>query len=305
MPLFKDVAKRLRASPALNRPATSVLRRVASPGVRERLVVHLPRVGPVRIDTPAGPVRMWSGDDWLTSRLWWRGFGGYEGEEGGPFIKFAASARAVLDVGSMTGWYALLAARSNPAARVYAFEANPSAAAALGRNLALNPDLAVTVIPYAVSDRRGSAEFHLGGPGLTSASSLGEHFRGQYRTVPVATLDLDSFCDEWGVQHVDLVKIDVEGTEPAVIAGMARVLERDRPVIFLEVLNGDDPAYKSLAASLVDDGYRLFHLTPDRVIEESEFAAPNLAAEFDDMAVNHLCCPRERVPAWLEQTLPA
>jgi FkbM family methyltransferase len=296
----RDVAKRLRVNPALNRMTTSALRAVPRPRVLQgALVTHLPRVGIVRLDTPVGPIRMWSGDDWLTSRMWWRGFGGYEGETARPFVRLAAEARAVLDIGAYTGFYSLLATSANRDARVFAFEPNPLLTARVGRNVSFNPDLTVTILPYAVSDRRGVAEFHLGNPGLALSSSLREEFRGMYRTIDVPTVDIDSFCAEWGVDHVDLVKIDVEGSEPEVIAGMERVVDRDRPTIFMEVMTEREPRYIALAASLRERGYRLFQLLPDRTVEEEEFGAPDHAVEFDEMGLNHLCCPADRVPEWL------
>jgi Methyltransferase FkbM domain len=55
---------------------------------------------------------------------------------------------------------------------------------------------------------------------------------------------------EQGIAKVDLVKIDTETTEPAVIRGMARTLARDRPDVVCEVLAGLRPVRPSKPLSV-------------------------------------------------------
>jgi FkbM family methyltransferase len=256
----------------------------------------------VRLDLPGvPPLRMWSGEDWLTSRVWWRGIDGFEPEVVRPFLHFAASARAVLDVGAYTGYYALLAARLNPSARILAFEPNPAVTARLSANLLLNPDLGLTVLPYAVGAERAVVEFHVGGPGLASSSSLSQRWEGRHRSIPVAVVDLDSIVAEWGVGAVDLVKIDVESQEPSVVDGMTRLLESDRPVIFTEVLGGAKEDYARMAATLQRADYRFFRLLHDGTAREERGLQEAGRPAAGRRAMNHLLCPRERVPSWLAE----
>jgi hypothetical protein len=51
---------------------------------------------------------------------------------------------------------------------------------------------------------------------------------------PVAVTHLDRFLDQ--VSRVDLIKIDVQGHEPSVLAGAARLIERHRPVLVVEAV---------------------------------------------------------------------
>jgi FkbM family methyltransferase len=302
MTTLRELAKRARGLPALNRPLTSAIRSVVRTPP-EFAVTHLPRVGDVEVVAPGGTrVRFDSGDDWISSRMWWLGTDGFEPEALGPFLRLARDARVILDVGAYVGHYSLLAAAVNPSARVFAFEPVPLIAARLGRNLALNPELVVTHVPYAVGPSRGPARFHLGGPGMPSSSSLATAWEGIHDSIDVAVTDLDSFAEDWGVtDQVDLVKMDVESAEPGVVAGMAGLLRGSRPAIVTEVLpsEGAAPAYRTMSETLADAGYRFFHLRKDGIVPEDELTVADTYVDHVTTPVNHLACPAERLPDWL------
>ncbi len=56
---------------------------------------------------------------------------------------------------------------------------------------------------------------------------------GRRIRVPVTTID--DVCDARGIERVRFIKADVEGFEPEVLHGAARVLERDMPALLLEI----------------------------------------------------------------------
>ena len=57
----------------------------------------------------------------------------------------------------------------------------------------------------------------------------------------------------------DLIKIDVEGAEPAVVRGMSRTLERHRPILIFELDDADPSAVEAqfveMQTLLSDLGY--------------------------------------------------
>lgn len=136
------------------------------------------------------------------------------------------SGNCVLDIGANVGYFTLLAARLvGPEGRVYAFEPEPGNYAVLVKNLGLNGYKNVDAIPKAVSSETGEAQLILSGldSGFHSLAHLNLPERG---TVSVETITIDSFLQERGWPHVDLVKIDIEGWEVAALDGMDQFFQR-------------------------------------------------------------------------------
>jgi FkbM family methyltransferase len=262
--------KAVRASQPFNAVATTTVRAVLTlAGMRSAWVVkHLHRVGTVRCRLPNGRLlRLRSrGDDWVSNQVFWLGWRGYEPETTPLFYRLAARARATLDVGAHVGFFALLAGHANPAGKVYAFEPMPAIYERLQRHVALNGLGNVACFASAVGDHDGSADFfHLAGARLPCSSSLSLAFMSWTDDVcstRVPVLTLDRFVGDRGIDRVDLVKIDTESTEPAVLAGMRETLRRDRPFLVCEVLPGRG-SERPLEELLGPLGYRFYLLTPD------------------------------------------
>ena len=268
---LRDAVKRLRAWPPVNGALTQPVRAaLALAGARsEWAVKHLPRCGRVEATLPDGKTLvLWSrGDDWVSNQVFWRGWAGHEPETAPLFRALAARSRVTLDVGAHVGYYALLAGHANPAGRVFAFEPLPLAVERLRRHIAQNGLANVECIAVAASDVDGAVEFHVPrGHALPCSAGVSAAFHAPWahamETVRVPSVTLDAFVRARGLDAVDLVKIDVEGGEPAVLRGAAFVLERFRPDIVCEVLSATDAA-DQLAEILRPLGYTFDLLTAD------------------------------------------
>lgn len=198
-------------------------------------------------------------DDLIGRALFWRGLKDWEAETIDVFLTLARQARLLVDVGANTGVYALLACAVNPRAEVLAFEPVPHIHQHLRRNLDLN-DLGgrCHAVAAAVADFTGTAPLHVPAVPLPTSATLGEKgFRAkQGSVVDVDVTTLDEACR--GRDDVDVVKIDVEGSEHLVLGGMQRVLETCRPAIIIEC-NPDGP-YREISECLAPLDYHYFHL---------------------------------------------
>lgn len=137
----------------------------------------------------------------------------------------------LLDVGAHVGHWSLRLA--SKASRVISVEANPVTASTLRRNIALN-DLAgkVQVVEVAAWDE--PARLRLEDPYNQIAGGSTRVLpadNGDGGTVPADRLDVVLAHEP----RVDLVKLDVEGADIHAIDGLAGLLDRLRPALFIEL----------------------------------------------------------------------
>src|SRR6185295_9064180 len=132
------------------------------------------------------------------------------------------------------------------------------------------------VVPHnvAVAATNGSARFRVNRASVTNsllASDLrgsdywGSNLLDSEHEIEVETLTLDEFCRAEHIDHVDVLKIDVQGAEYAVLEGAHRLLERHAvDVIYLEMIMAPSYVgqrkYHYYLTSLDALGYELFDL---------------------------------------------
>jgi FkbM family methyltransferase len=146
----------------------------------------------------------------------------------------------VVDIGANLGWFSLVMAEAvGPGGEVWAVEPTPPILRALKRNLALNESLNVRVFELALGDAAGTAEIHIfsGLPhGHASVSTLD---RTDYNTHEVERRTLDDLLDG---RVPAFVKIDVEGSELAVLRGASATIAAECPPMWMIEVNYETSA---------------------------------------------------------------
>jgi FkbM family methyltransferase len=163
----------------------------------------------------------------------------------------------IWDIGANLGLFSFAAAvAAGRAGRVLAVEADTVLAGLLRRSAAVNSGHApVEVLPAAVSDKESIARFHVAkrSRATNHLDGFGTSQTGGVRaTELVPTLTLD-----WLAAHFpppDVIKVDVEQAELAVLAGGSRVLELASTII-CEVAACNSTAVRDL---LTMHGYVLY-----------------------------------------------
>jgi FkbM family methyltransferase len=178
--------------------------------------------------------------------------------------------RVALDVGANLGDWAREVTAVNPACAVHCFEASPSTFESLRARLGGVAN--VTLHAAGAGEVDGTLAFHDHGTGSTLSSFVTrDEVRARYgeRIVEVPVRRLDSVLAELGASRVDFIKVDTEGYELPVLAGLSASLAA-RAVDCVQFEYGGTwlDARRRLqdACKLFDaHGYAVHRLLPDRV----------------------------------------
>lgn len=148
--------------------------------------------------------------------------GAYEPDEIARVRELLQPGMTFLDCGANVGFFTLLASRLvGPTGRVIAVEPSPYAVGRLRETVRNNGITNVTVVHAGLGERRGTLQ-------LMVPKAVGNHapsfVPGNENTAPVdvQVVTVDELLDEQKVATVDLMKVDVEGFEPALFRGAER-----------------------------------------------------------------------------------
>jgi FkbM family methyltransferase len=161
--------------------------------------------------------------------------GQFEGAEIEALCSYARRDTAAIDVGANIGIYTVvLAAALGAGGRVLAFEPAPENVERLRRNLQMNGISNVDVFPLAVGARSESVALYLSDDAAChSTSAVAAQRRG--RSLTVAASSLDTVWNDARRPGVSVMKVDVEGTELAVLEGARELLAACRPTLLIEI----------------------------------------------------------------------
>lgn len=191
------------------------------------------KMGGATIDLPyAGKMNLHLNDyidNWL-----------YTGADFEPSIvrqvnKILSKGDNFLDLGANIGYFSLIASRLvTDTGKVYAFEPTPSTIKRLKHNITLNHLQNILLFEKAVSNKSGEVVFktpadHVKNSGRSSMRDIEEN----YTELRVPMVSLNEMIND--LLPVKLIKMDIEGAEGLALEGMTNLLERDKPVIIMEL----------------------------------------------------------------------
>ena len=229
---------------------------------RATILIH---DGRVRLRWPQGFELYYSGDGNSITYAYVRD-GSYEDPE---LALFAANLRPgdiFLDIGANAGLFSICATQTIRSGHIYSFEPLPSTFGELRENIALNQaERLVTPVMAALSDHAGEGLITTGFHGCN-------YLIGPDSALPatrIALDTLDGFVAREKIDHIDFIKIDVEGWELPVAQGGLETLRRLRPMLLVELMeyptdfhDRAKPDYRELLKLMAGLGYQ-HHVVDD------------------------------------------
>jgi FkbM family methyltransferase len=176
----------------------------------------------------------------------------------------------IVEIGAADGRDTLRLANANAKAAVHAFEPYPQSYLLLLGKAAGHER--IRTVNSAVSDRVGDAVMHVSNWADASSllkprstdSSFDTHTRA-VATITVKTETLDSYCSTQGITYIDLLKIDAQGAELAILHGAEGLLANKSIRLiyteahFLEVFEGA-ARFDKIMTHLADRGFKLHNI---------------------------------------------
>jgi FkbM family methyltransferase len=235
-----------------------------------RLVVPVASGEPVELECEDTIASAWTSREILEDRTY-------------PSLPFVPDVRVVVDAGANCGAASVHFARLYPNAAVHAVEPGSSARAYLERNAARYPN--ITVHPIGLHDVDAELPLYRGDGDLgqssiePSAWTLEESEMIQVRAA-------GAWAAEQGIERIDVLKLDVEGCEIAVLESLAHLLP-DLKVLYVEYDSRQarrdlgrllDPTHELLVGSMFLDQGECVYLRRD--LADTEAATERLVELF-------------------------
>jgi len=214
-------------------------------------LTDLPRAGDVvQVDADVGPMLLHADDLVITPAI--RRHGTWDPAEAAFLRSAIEPGDTVVDCGANVGYFTLLAAHATgPTGLVVAVEPEPRNLALLRANVWLQGLDNVEVLPVAAGTKRGFLGLREVDAQNTGAYEAHDDWEPDDRIVPSLALD-----EVLGGMAVDVVKVDVQGSDHDVIGGMREALGRSPGAVVLTEFWLDGMLTRGVPAQVVLDSYR-------------------------------------------------
>lgn len=153
-----------------------------------------------------------------------------------------------IDIGANFGLYSVFISKKFPDSQVHSFEPVPETFKILSENIAHNRCGNTSINNLGLSFKNDVLKF-------TNDQYAGNHIsfdESRSDLVSVNVITLDNYARENALEKIDFIKCDVEGAELFVLQGAKDILERDHPLILIEIYDGWTQRFDYSAQDVVD-----------------------------------------------------
>ena len=243
------------------------------------------------VATRQGPMFALAGDAYITRSM--QLYGEYGHDEVDLFRQIVRPGMTVVEAGANIGAHSVMLARACAPGPLFAFEPQQRVFQLLCANLVMNGVTNALAFPEAVGARAGWATM----PQRDYAGAF------NFGSVSIKTTDVSAPLD-WSVGRptqvvalddlalpaCDVLKIDVEGFEAAVLEGARQTIARCRPLLYVE---NDRASQQAVLIALIGGmGYtQYWHVAP--LFSRDNFTGANSDVFNGSVSLNMFCVPKE------------
>lgn len=173
-------------------------------------------------------------------------------------IQYDCPEPVVLDIGANIGDFALLVHGLNPQAKIFAYEPEHFNLEVIKKNIGLNgAGQNIKIFPLAVAGTDGEKTFYVSQSEY--AHTLEKNLRGNdlAQAITVNSTTIEQIFQENNINHIDLLKLDIEGAEYDVLYNLPQNLYDKIRYIALEIHDHPVHQKKSLIQFINEKGYAI------------------------------------------------
>lgn len=208
--------------------------------------------------------------------------GFYEPFQADILIEIGNKSETFVDIGANTGFYSLALCENNQNLNAYSFEPNPKVYNVLNYNIDLNKSIS-RIRTYCYGLHHNNEILTMFEPKIsgTGAGSLRKLHRNEDTiefSVEVKKLD------DFKLEKIDLIKMDVEGNEFNVLTGALETIISSRPTVCAELLRkwmkpfGHEP--QNFVDELLNLDYKCFAISEKNLREITKITESTIETNF-------------------------
>jgi len=168
----------------------------------------------------------------------------------------------VVDVGVNKGYFSLLFAKlMEDKGKVLSFEPDPDNCFWIKKSINANKYNSIKLYQIALSDKNGEATFYPGKKSGLGSLFLSNSAAPDKKPFKVKTRKLDDILKEGGIEDIDIIKIDVEGSDLLVLKGAENTLKKSKNVkLIMDIDVGSKNERQQVFKFLISCGFKIYSI---------------------------------------------
>ena len=171
-----------------------------------------------------------------------------------------------IDIGANIGQHSLFMAQYSN--EIHSFEPYSAVRDKLQEKIDLNSISSITVHPVGLGDENKDLNFYAPAGANTGTGSFVKEADSENHELnqKLQVVEGDDYFNLEKITNVSLIKIDVEGFEKYVLAGLKKQLAEHRPVVFMEFSEATKASFSEQdeLKAMLPDGYTILSVKPTR-----------------------------------------